>query len=523
MLSSQIKFQDPSSAMLVDTKSQAASASEMLIDVNHYDVLTRSLPKEEHDEIVEELSYEKIIKLAELLCEQLSRNKQVVLDQDKSRDLFLAALRNLKINKITAEQLATLHVLDSAIHTLYTNPLVYVIHKFVDANGEVARTTNIFAITNPRGMPTSVKKIRYNMVLPEGVAVISGLPDQMQKPLMQRFFNFTDSEWRVFCQEMSDAPVSEQWFSVLIAPDEGCYSSIITTIQKVLKCMRTLEWVVNSKDGFQTENIMLVPSFSMFQSALNAKARALGRKPVKLIPTYGYIEPELYADLKASGNIAFAMYMPEADPLQRYRNDSGRFRTTIDGHPSETAFAGAIHDMYHAMREISMSENVAKARWRLVSIARNHPHNQLNPSTRPVDDILVDGELIFSFPPAIDTMFEPEFRSNRAELFGDIFYKTTLKPFLHEDLKRAFIEDMVTNEGFWQCQFNIGRADLRTQDQDIFDAIKIEQSQSSNVISFSAAQAIRKIGFLARDSSAASSSSAANFSLNPTDASIIQP
>ncbi|WP_133130930.1 hypothetical protein [Legionella yabuuchiae] len=517
MLSSQIKFQENPSEMLVSTNPQATSASE----INHYDVLTHSLPKEEHDKIIEELSYEKIIKLAELLCEQLSRNEQDVLDQDKSRDLFLAALKNLKLNKITAGQLATLHVLDSAIHTLYTNPLVYLIHKFVDANGEVARTTNIFAINNPRGMPTSVKKLRYNMVLPEGVTVISGLPVQMQKPLMQRFFNFTDSEWRIFCQEMDDAPVSEQWFSVLIAPDEGCYSSIITKIQKALKCMRALEWVVNSKDGFQTENIMLVPSFSMFQSALKAKAWALGRKPIKLIPTYGYIEPKHYADLKASGNIAFAMYMPETDPLQRYRNDSGRFRTTIDGHPSETAFAGAIHDVYHAMREISMSENVARARWRLVSIARNHPHNQLTPSSRPVDDILVDGELIYSFPPAIDTMFEPDFRPNCAELFGDIFYKTTLKPFLHEDLKRAFITDMVVNEGLWQSQFNIGRPDLRKQDQDIFDAIKIEQSQSSNVISFSAAQAMRKIGFLAHDSSADSSSSVANFSPNSTDASIL--
>lgn len=145
-------------------------------------------------------------------------------------------------------------------------------------------------------------------------------------------------------------------------------------------------------------------------------------------------------------------------------------------------------------REMAMSENVAKARMRLASIAKTHPQNRINPDSRAMDDILIDGELIYSYPPEIDTMFDPEHRSPQAEVFGRIFHTNTVKVFLHADLKRAFIEDMVKNKSLWQEQYGLSRADLVIEDQPIYD--EIQANFSANSGGFSAAQVLRGIGLL---------------------------
>jgi hypothetical protein len=472
-----------------------------LLDENSsYDELVRSIPETEKSSVLRELNSDTIVRSAEKLKEQLDKLEMVGLDLKGSRTLFLAALRGVKLKQISAAQLATLHILDSAIRTLYTNPMVYFIHRYVDSKSEISTTMNMFYLTNLQGMPTAVKRFSYELILtPKEDMQVSDLPWRMQKPLPRRFFNLTDSEWAVFCKEMSDAPKSEQYYHVLNAPEEGCWSSITSKIQKVLKCMRVLDWMADSKKGLLTESIMVIPSFTMFQAALTAKAHTLERNPVQLIPTYGYIEAEHYAELKASGKIALALYLPETMASMRYQANMGNFRTKIDGHPSETAFCGAIHDVYHAMREMAMSENVAKARMRLASIAQTHPRNKINPDSRAVDDILVDGELIHSYPPELDTMFDPEYRSSQAEIFGRIFYTNTLKSFLHADLKRAFIEDMVKNKSLWQEQFGLSKADLVIEDRPIYDEIQAGLNASGD---FSAAQAIREIGLLSARSPA---------------------
>jgi hypothetical protein len=60
--------------------------------------------------------------------------------------------------------------------------------------------------------------------------------------------------------------------------------------------------------------------------------------------------------LKAGGKIAFPpLYLPEKLEKLRYTS-AGAFRRTVDGHPMEATYSGAIHDMYHAFRELDMSE-----------------------------------------------------------------------------------------------------------------------------------------------------------------------
>lgn len=443
---------------------------------SYYDELVRSIPETIRESVLRELDSEVVAERTEKLQAELNLHQMGGVELAESRTLFLAALRGVQLKKIPVETLATLHILDSAIRTLYTNPMIYLIYQYVDTNNRSLVTTNcLYPISTLKGMPKSVKRFFYQQIIfPNKDIQVSDLPLHMQKPLVRRFFNLTDSEWTLFCNEMNKASKSEQYYHVLNAPKEGCWSSIISQVQRVLKCMRVLDWIVDSVDGFMSENIMVVPSFTMFQTALNCKAYTLKRTPVQLVPTYGYIEAEHYAELKASGKIALALYLPEIEPSARYNVYVGSFRTNIDSHPSETAFCGVIHDVYHAMREMAMSENVAKARFRLASIAKNHPNNKINQnSNTAVDNILIDGELIHSYPPEIDTMFDPERRPTEAQVFGKIFYMHSLKNRLHPNLKRAFIEDMVTNKALWQDQFSLGRADLLIEDQSIYDQIQI--------------------------------------------------
>lgn len=448
-----------------------------------YDELIRSISPDEKPGVEEELAKDVLLaKRAEVLCQELAENKRFNFPLNESRNVFLAALLCLSQNKISAAQLASLHILDSAIRTLYINPMVYFTNRFVDANGAIQKDTQVLELGSIK-KPSTVRKLWYNAIsVPKLDMQVMDLPKHMQQPLLRRFFNFNDFEWAGFCFEMKAAPLSEQYCAILDAPLTGCWSGLIFEIQEILQCMRVLDVVVETKDNlFVPQSVMLAPSFSMFQAAINAKAKTLGRKPVTLIPTYGYIDAEHYAALKAQGKIAFAMYLPERDESLRYKFDVGNFRTTIDGHPKETAFAGAIHDVYHAMRELIMSENVAKARWRLAAIAKAHSNNIKRPGLRGIDDLLVDGELIYSYSPERDTIFDHRRRPGQALPFGSIFYANMVAANLHENLKRAFIEDMVKNKQLWATEFNIGRLDLLPNDLAVYDEIERTHNPSYNI------------------------------------------
>lgn len=88
-----------------------------------------------------------------------------------------------------------------------------------------------------------------------------------------------------------------------------------------------------------------------------------------------------------------------------------------------------------------------------------------------MSDILIDGELIRSFPKDFDTIFR--IRPNRAQIFGEIFKESGVDK-LHPELKRAFLQDMVINKVLWQEMYQLGGADLLTEDQHTYDLIEIE-------------------------------------------------
>lgn len=436
--------------------------------------LIQSLPVNDRRKILAELKSSQVIERAKKLTDELAGNYSVCTNLNNTRLTFLAALLCVQQNKIAINQLATLHLLDSAIRTLYVAPCSYLIYKFRHENKtKILFNFSVFPADEEKNFPNVVERyLYYTIPVPNAKTQAKDLPRKMQRPLVYRFFNFTEIEWEYFCQEMENAPHSEQFVYVLNAPEFGCWSSIIFNIQKHLKCMRVLDIWVDINDEIVTETIILIPSFSMFQAAINAKAKALKRTSLHLQPTYGYLDAESYARIKSTGCIPVAMYLPERKPALQYNSEEGGFRSTVDGHPSETAFAGTIHDVYHAFRELCMSENVANARIRLAEIAKSHPKNRISADHRPIDETLIDGELIFNYPPNKDTIFCKNHRSQGKEIFGDLFYTAAVRKNLDTDLKWAFIYDMVSNKKDWWDSFQIKKTDLRPCDQRIYDKIE---------------------------------------------------
>ncbi|MDF1758892.1 MAG: hypothetical protein P1U74_11460 [Legionellaceae bacterium] len=432
--------------------------------------LLNSLSKSEKEQTLKDMESQSVVKRSAKLPRDLKDHSNIISSNHKeSRTTFLAALRCLREKKITVNQLASLHIVDSAVRTLYTAPISYMIHEYMK-DGVLNHITTMNSVYNDNGLPDKINRSYYNFLpTPNASIDISQMPKRMRKPLLSRFFNFQGDEWNNFCSEMRCASESEKYFTILNAPKYGCWSSIISTIQDNLSCIQVIDWIVQTDSGnFLTEKIMLVPSFTMFQAALNVKAMTLGREPIKLVPTYGYVDEYMYALLKTCGDLAFTLHMPNSSIEDQFEID----RSTIDGHFKETAFAGAIHDFYHASRTMMMKPSIADAVNRLAIIATLHPKNKITPKSRAVHEILFDGELIFNYSLHKDTIFKHEMRPSRPEVFGDLFYVSSLSNSLHVELKIAFIKDMVVYKSDWMDCFHIGRDDLLEDDQYIYDDIE---------------------------------------------------
>lgn len=436
-----------------------------------YSDLISSLQPFERKKILAELESPEIIAKAEQLKFKLANNQMTCLELDTTREMFLAALLLLQRNEISSNQLASLHLVDAAIRTLYTSPMSYLIYTF-EKDGMIHKTFDLQKSSSDH-LPKQVLRFKFDSIItPNDNTHIGDLPQRMQQPLVRRFFKLSAQEWNDFTKEMQHAPESEQAIHVLVAPEYGCWSSIIFKIQDVLECMQVLDWWKATKSGMLTEKIMVVPSFSMFQAAINAKAKALNRATLEFVPTYDYVSEDAYTTYKSTGRIPMTIYLPERDAQLRY-NLVSKFRKNIDGHPEETAFAGAIHDTYHGFRELQMSENIAAARIRLSSIAKYHPDNNPNPGADPISTTIIDGELVFSYPQSRNTIFKPEM-SEDTQKFGHIFYVESLRGRISDSLKRAFIRDMVEHSDEWKESFNLDRSDLLADEQKIYDEIRNE-------------------------------------------------
>ena len=399
----------------------------------------------------------------------------LVINTDLARRVTLTALKALERGLITLNQLASFQLLDSALRDLVTHSTFYQVRKVV-IHGKLERYTS--ACTPDRVDDNElrkyigdvIKQYSYDTILKIDSDLLSKWESMPTLPLLQSFFNFNNDQWKAFCDILKDKPKSEQMYYTVNAPCIGCWSAIVTRIQEIIHPLQVQRIFIKHSEGIMTESLMLVPSFSMLQAFVDVYAQSNGRKPPQLLPTYYRLGDKDYARVKTSGQIPISLYFPEASKEIRYQWSNPQFKGEIDGFDGEGPFASALHDVYHALREMEMTEQVRDACYYLANLAEHHPKNSIDEHTKPVSDTLIDGELILGH------FKVPVFKSNNLEAnpfdfkFGDIFYFRTVKGRLHEDLKKDMIKDMVVHPQRWKEHFGLGREDLREAEQQIYDS-----------------------------------------------------
>lgn len=445
--------------------------SPVIPAIKGYPRLVHCLPQDEYHSL-----YKSMLKIedtsAKNLANRINQGECVCANAAETRNTIVTALKAYNLGYLNLEQIATLHIIDGAIRDLVSHPTSVLYHKSVDNNGRVKSSTHTYFIANSNTIPAKLNTYKYNIViLPSDEIEIDQLPSEMQYPILQRFFAFTDGEWNRFCNIMAQKPLSEKNFTLLCHPEFGCWSGIASQVQKAVHLCHPVSILLKTDADFIEEKKMVVPTFSMFQAALEVKAQSLELETQKLIPTYYHLEPKDYRKTKQNVGIPLGLYFPEISISQRYSLSNPHFKAEIDGWKDEGPYASILHDFYHALRELAMTKNISKARYYLAALAEKHPLDRKDfSSERRVSNILIDGELIHSHPPIEDTIFKR--RPNRAQSFGELFYTLSLKQHLHPKLKEAFIENMVLKKNYWEKEFHLGREDLLDEDKKIYDQIR---------------------------------------------------
>ncbi len=402
----------------------------------------------------------------------------IALDGNLARRVTLTALKALEQQLITVEQLASFHILDGALRDLVTHSAFYQVQKTV-IQGNLERKTTLCESSKKdinelrRRLKDLIKPYTYDAIIKIDPALLSSWESMPTTPLLQSFFNFNQTQWNDFCHILKSKPPSEQIYYTINAPCLGSWSPLISRIQEMIRPLQTQKIFAIHSEGITTESLIIVPSFSMLQAFIDVTAKTFGRKPPQLVPTYYRLNDKDYARLKVTGQIPISLYFPEASADKRYQWSNPQFKGLIDGFEQEGPFASALHDVYHALRELEMTEKMRDACYYLANLAEQHPKNSKDENSIPVSELLIDGELILcNFRHPLSVFKNNNIEANTFEfIFGDIFHFRTIKMSLHDDLKSAFITDMVRHKQRWKEHFGLGREDLREAEQKMYDAI----------------------------------------------------
>ena len=387
------------------------------------------------------------------LAGRINKGENVAWDGDKMRQTTVLALKALKMNLITLEQLASIHLIDGATRDLVTHP--YLFYTF---EGERSYLPMGKFANHERGTKVNFP---YNSIVDQ----------DGYEPALKRFFCMTNKEWKGFCSAMESAPFSEKRFYLIPEPEHGTWSAIVPGIQNITKLCHPITPREKFTQSLDTYNFVVVPSFSIWQHALNEKISSLGqRKPPRLQPTYGLSEEKDYLR-ERDKRMPLALYFPESDPLKRYNNENEEFRRNIDGFKKEGPYAASIHDVYHLLRIGSVPKNITDALAYMVEITQNHSDDQISSKSKAIYDLLADGELIYCCPPKLDTCFDRD-PGQPKDCFGDILEHETL--ISSYPLKEFILKDMVLNKAMWRKKFQIGKEDLLSEEQEIYTAVEEE-------------------------------------------------
>ncbi|MEC7839298.1 MAG: hypothetical protein VX777_04585 [Chlamydiota bacterium] len=374
------------------------------------------------------------------------------------------ALLALQKGLLSVNQVATMLFCDAAVTTLISHKLSYFHFQRVE-NGKDIRSTTVSEGSFCQSDPSEIRYESYkylglgNDVSKDKVVTIFG--EEFCKPILQRFFGFSDILWRKFCEKLESEEISdsERFFYINTIPKFGCWSGIVSEINEVLSKILQPQFLISQLDSGKLlkEKVMITPSFSMYQLFLDVLSTFCSLRKIKLVPTYGLSGQNFYTNLKVAGQVAVSLYFPEKKSWLAYDFENPDFKVKVDGWVREGTLAVIIHDIYHSIRELWFTESCSIMRFFFAEIARALGDEQTCYQ-------LIDGEVLTQSQASI----------------GNIF--NTIKP--EERVKNAMIQFMVDEALTLGRDYNIGRNDLEESDRKLYDKLYLESvERSSGVIS----------------------------------------
>jgi hypothetical protein len=405
----------------------------------------------------------------EILNEQLKELKLFsMLTDNNLYEVSKMTILAYRINKITFEEMVTVFMHLGAVEELYLNQKMTM--QILDKNAAYHSFTCYVKKMDPSFFPFLQKGfIRATFgITPRAMLKNQELDneyieklenqDKLDLPHIKKFFYFEETEWKQFCEKMQAAPENEQLFTFLRVPEYGCWSTLYRNIVKVIRCFHITKCLARPNllnMPPKKVKYLLLPSFTMMQTALQIKALAHNRKAMELVPHFGMLSYDDLLALKKKDQSPFGLYCPT--PPEMNSETTLKHMRIVDGHGGSGPISFMYHDAYHVLRWQEMNEETAKAVLYAVDVLNAYSKSLVKGSDkykelRKLCNKLVDGELIFSYPRE-NSLFQ--YRPFTPEKFGHIF-EHTWSP----DLKDQILFNFAKNQFFWKKNFNITYSDL---------------------------------------------------------------
>lgn len=279
------------------------------------------------------------------------------------------------------------------------------------------------------------------------------------EPILKKFFAFNDSEWGLFRDLMEKAPEVERTFHLINLPLLGCYSSFLQHLPRVFKALNPIK-LFYSADGavanydLYYNEALPIPTFTAIQNFMKVKAANNKRKVIELVPVFGGIGAEDIYDFRKNGAWPLGLYYPGASN-NRLEKLINKHMNEID-HTPGNALGFAYHDIYHAVRQQEISENITEATFRLVELlqelAKSRPY--LKSFIDEIIEKVSEGVLIHSY----GTENSPFFVSNPDQKFGHIFHCKWIP--WQQEVINYIVENMVNERDLWRQKYDLGPEDL---------------------------------------------------------------
>jgi hypothetical protein len=373
------------------------------------------------------------------------------------------AILAYRIHKITFEELSTVFMHIGAIEELYLNPKMNCPIMTKDISycfGSFLKTLNpdfSIPLTTSRGQVESTRRHSMGQLNEDYLNEISA-NGKLDRPYLKEFLALGEDEWEIFVTSINKAEKTEWWFSNL--SPKGCWSPLYDQIQRIMHCFKTIEVYHKPSDYTRpppTEDVLLLPSFSMMQTFIDVKAHTHGRKAVELAPVFGELSCEDVYQLKKEGKSPLGLYCPTPkgiDPTKTIKH-----MRYVDGWSLCGPLSFLLHDVAHVLRWQEMDENTCKAIFRILFLFDNIAE-QYDKKSEKYEQIsrlrnaLIDGELLHSYPPK-SSLYKT--RPFKAQKFGMLFQN---KKIWTDEFKEIVVFDMIKNRPLWQQTIQIGLNDL---------------------------------------------------------------